>query len=111
MASSKEFMEFVAEQMNLIEEIRYRKMFGEYGIYAFDKFFGMLCDNKLFIKITEAGRTYIENPVEDTPYPGAKPHFLIEEKLEDREWLKELILQTVSELPEPKPKKKKKTAK
>ncbi|MEO1652566.1 MAG: TfoX/Sxy family protein [Bacteroidota bacterium] len=108
MASSKEFMEFVAEQMSLIEEIRYRKMFGEYGIYAFDKFFGMVCDNKLFIKITNAGRNYLENPVEDAPYPGAKLHFLIEEKIDDPTWLKELILRTVEELPAPKPKKKKK---
>ena len=83
-------------------------MFGEYGVYADKKIFGLICDNKLFIKPTEAGRAFIKNPVEAPPYPGAKPSFLIEDKLDDREWLSELVRITVIELPEPKPKKKKK---
>ncbi|MCF8371353.1 MAG: TfoX/Sxy family protein [Bacteroidales bacterium] len=82
-------------------------MFGEFGIYSEGKIFGLVCDNKLFIKPTEAGRSFIKNPVEAPPYPGAKNSFLIEDKLEDREWLSELVRVSVKELPEPKPKKKK----
>ena len=83
-------------------------MFGEYGIYADGKIFGLICDNKLFIKPTNTGKTFFKKVVEAPPYPGAKTYFLIEEKLEDREWLSELVRITVKELPEPKPKKNKK---
>jgi len=65
-------------------------------------------DNKLFIKPTESGRTFIQHVVEAPPYEGAKPSFLIENKLDDREWLSELIRISLKELPEPKAKKKKK---
>jgi len=65
----------------------------------------LVCDNKLFIKPTEAGRQFIGNVVEAPPYPGAKPSFLIEEQIEDREWISELVRITVAALPEPKPKK------
>ncbi len=54
-----------------------------------------------------SGRNFINNVVEAPPYKGAKPSFLIEEKIEDREWLSELVRISVKELPEPKPKKKK----
>jgi hypothetical protein len=53
------------------------------------------------------GRDFIQDVVEAPPYSRAKPSFLIEEKIDDREWLSKLIRITVSELPEPKPKKKK----
>lgn len=82
-------------------------MFEEYGLYFGIKFFGLICDNKLFVKPTQAGREYIKNVVEEPPYSGAKPSFLIEEKLEDREWLRKLVEITANELPEPKPQKKK----
>lgn len=108
MASDKGFVEFVVDQIENAGQISYKYMFGEYGIYSDNKIFGLICDNKLFIKPTEAGRAYIEEVVEAPPYPGAKNSFLIEDKLDDREWLSQLIRITVEELPEPKPKKKKK---
>ena len=83
-------------------------MFGEYGIYSNDKLFALVCDNKLFIKPTVAGRNFIKDVVEAPPYPGAKSSFLIEEKFHDSGWISELTRITVEELPEPKPKKKKK---
>lgn len=82
-------------------------MFGEYGLYFGDKIFALICDNKLFVKPTAAGKEYIGDLVEAPPYPGAKPSFLIEDKIEDRIWLKELVHLTVKELPDPKPKKNK----
>ncbi|HBX65324.1 MAG TPA: competence protein TfoX, partial [Balneolaceae bacterium] len=59
------------------------------------------------VKPTQAGRDYIGNVIEAPPYKGAKNSFLIEDKLEDSEWLSELIRVTLKELPEPKKKKKK----
>ncbi|MDH5382097.1 MAG: TfoX/Sxy family protein [Cyclobacteriaceae bacterium] len=105
MASDQEYVNYVLDQIVNAGDITYRKMFGEYGIYSNGKIFGLICDNKLFIKPTEAGRSFIHNVVEAPPYPGAKNSFLIEEKLEDSEWISELIRVTVKELPEPKPKK------
>ena len=107
MASDKEFVNFVLDQIENAGEITSRSMFGEYGVYSDGKIFALICDNKLFIKQTEGGRTFIKNIVEAPPYPGAKPALLIEDKLEDRKWLSELVRITVKELPEPKPKKKK----
>lgn len=107
MASDKSFVEFVVDQIKNAGIIRYRMMFGEYAVYADDKLFGLICDNKLFIKPTEAGRRFIKDVVEAPPYPGAKNSFLIEDKINDRDWLSELVRITVAALPEPKPKKRK----
>ena len=107
MASDKNFVEFVLGQIKNAGEITAKKMFGEYGIYSDEKLFGLICDNKLFIKPTNSGRAFIGNVVEASPYEGAKPSFLIEEKIEDIEWLSELVRISAKELPEPKPKRKK----
>ncbi|NJN41288.1 MAG: TfoX/Sxy family protein [Flammeovirgaceae bacterium] len=107
MASDQKFVDFIVNQIHRAGEITARKMFGEYGIYADAKIFGLICDNKLFIKPTEAGRKFIVDVVEAPPYPGAKPSFLIEERIEDSRWLSQLVRTTIKELPEPKPKKKK----
>lgn len=111
MASDQRFLEYILEQLEGIGEVTYLKMFGEYGVYCDGKIFGLVCDNKLFIKPTNGGREFIGNPVEAPPYPGAKNSFLIEDKLEDSDWLKELVLISVKELPEPKKKKKAKKKK
>jgi TfoX/Sxy family transcriptional regulator of competence genes len=106
MATQQKFVDFIIEQINIPEQISYKKMFGEYGLYFGNKMFALVCDNKLFIKPTLSGREYIKDVVEESPYPGAKPCFLIEEKIEDSTYLKKLIEISVKELPEPKPKKK-----
>jgi TfoX/Sxy family transcriptional regulator of competence genes len=108
MASDKAFVDFVLDQLEHAGEITARQMFGEWGVYSDGKIFALICDNKLFIKPTEAGRAYIGEPVEAPPYPGARPSFLIEDQLEDREWLSQLVRVSLRELPDPKPKKKKK---
>lgn len=108
MATDQKFVDFVLDQLQTVEGVSAKKMFGEYGVYSNEKLVGLICDNKLFIKPTNAGRAFIGDVVEAPPYEGAKPSFLIEEKLEDRQWLSELVRLTVKELPEPKPKKAKK---
>ena len=107
MASAQKFVDYIVDQIGFTKQVTYKKMFGEYGLYFDNKLFALICDNKLFIKPTQSGRAYINDVVEAPPYPGAKPSFLIEEKLDDREWLRKLIKITVNELPEPKPKKNK----
>lgn len=107
MASNQDFVDFITEQIKNAGEITVKKMFGEYGIYADEKLFGLICDNKLFIKPTISGREFIGNVVEKPPYEGAKVSFLVEEKIEDSEWLSELVRITVKELLSSPVKKKK----
>ena len=109
MASDQKFVDFVVDQIENVGLITSKKMFGEYGIFADGKIFALICDNKLFIKPTESGRAFIKDVIEAPPYPGAKTSFLIEDKIEDKEWLSELTRITINELPESKRKKKKQT--
>ena len=109
MASDKNFVDFVVDQIENAGLITYKKMFGEYAIYSGGKVVALICNNRLFVKPTEGGRAFIgnENVVEAPAYPGSKLKFLIEDKIEDREWISELIRITANELPKPKPKRKK----
>ena len=108
MATDKSFVEFVVDQIENAGEITYKKMFGEYALYCKGKVIALICDNQLFVKPTKAGKSFIGNIVEAPPYPGAKPSFLIEDQIEDREWISNLIILTEKELPMPKPKTSKK---
>lgn len=107
MASDQSFVDFIVDQIKVNSTISAKKMFGEYAVYCDQKLVALICDNRLYVKPTSAGKSFIGNVTEAPPYPGAKPSFLIEEKLEDSDWLSELIQLTAMELPEPKPKKKK----
>ncbi len=107
MASDLTFVDFVTDQIDGTCEMSYRKMFGEYALYSKGKVVALVCDDQLFVKPTDAGRSFIGEVVEAPPYPGAKLAFLIQDKIEDGEWLTRLIALTEEELPEPKPKKKK----
>ena len=109
MSSDLDFVEFVADQIDDTCQVSYRKMFGEYALYSKGKIVALICDNQLFVKPTEVGRSFIGEVVESSPYPGAKPAFLIQDKIEDREWLTQLITLTEEVLPKPKPKVKKKS--
>ena len=105
MASTKEFMDYVTDQLSDIN-ITTKRMFGEYGVYYNGKIFGLVCDDQLFVKVTEVGKSLSPEPVYAPPYKGAKDYLLID-NLEDRNFLRELIVKTCDELPMPKPKKKK----
>ena len=106
MPSNQKIVDYIIDQID-IQNVTFKKMFGEYALYSGEKLFALVCDDKLFIKPTLTGREFIGDVVEAAPYPGAKPSFLIDEKLDDRDWMKKLVNLTVNELPEPKPKKKK----
>ncbi len=105
MSSDENFVKFVADQMGDAGVVHYKKMFGEYAIYCDGKIVALVCDDRLFVKPTDGGRSFIGEVVEAPPYMGAKLSFLIEDKFEDREWFENLIKITVKELPAPKPKK------
>ena len=97
MASSLEYVQVVADQLSLAGESRYKKMFGEYGLY---------CDNRFLIKLTQAGKTMLSDGKLELPYEGGSPMLLIED-LEDRQFLRDITLATCAELPPAKSKKKK----
>ncbi len=107
MSTDAGFIEFVIDQIECPDRVRYRKMFGEYAIYFDEKVVALVCDNQCFVKPTAGGKAFIGEITEGLPYPGAKPAFLIDGRLEDREWFTELLRITAKELPAAKPKKKK----
>jgi DNA transformation protein and related proteins len=102
MASNQTFVDFIVDQMSDAGTVSQRKMFGEHAIYCDGKVVALICNNRLFVRPTEKGRIYLGNAVEASPYPGAKPHFVIEDAFEDRDWLSGLIQLTALELPVPK---------
>ena len=108
MASDLNFVEFVVDQLAEDCAVTYRKMFGEFGLYSNGTLFGLICDNRLFVKPTDAGRAFIAKVVEAPAYPGARPSFLIEEQIDDPAWLSELVRITTRELTSAKPKRSKK---
>jgi DNA transformation protein len=108
MASDQSFMDYVAEQLRHVPRFSYRKMFGEYAAYSGDKVIALICDNQVFIRPTDGGRAVLGSPRLGPPYPGAKPHFLIEGELEDADLMARLIAATAAEV---KPAKSKTRAK
>lgn len=84
MASSPDFVEYVCFQLRHAGDISFKKMFGEYGLYCDRKFFALICDNQLFVKITEPGLNLRPDQETASPYPGARPHFLMMELDDDR---------------------------
>jgi len=105
MASDLAFVEYVCDQIGAAGTSTFRRMFGEYAVYCEGKVVALVCDNRLFVKPTTGGRALFDRVTEAPPYPGAKPHFLIGDRLDDRDWLADLIRITLNELPDPKPKK------
>lgn len=102
MSSDQDFVDFIVDQLSGAGAISFRKMFGEYALYCNGKVVALICDNQLFVKPTVAGGTYIGDVVEAPAYPGAKMSYLVNDQIEDREWLCELIRLTEKELPVPK---------
>ena len=107
MASSREYLDFVLEQLSGLSEITARQMMGEYLLYYKGKLFGGVYDNRLLIKPVPAALAYAEEPSLQQPYEGAKPMLLVENP-DDRDWLAGLVEAAYPELPEPKKKKVKK---
>ncbi|AKK66262.1 TfoX/Sxy family protein [Xanthomonas translucens pv. undulosa] len=105
MASDAGYVDDVLEQAALGTALTCKKMFGQYALYLDGKVVAFVCDNQVFVKPTAAGRALLGEVVEQAPYPGGKPHYLIDEGLEDRTVLQRLLRATAQALPAPKPAK------
>ena len=90
MASSKEYLEFVLDQLSLVDGISTRKMMGEYLLYCNGKLFGGIYDDRFLVKPTKSALEKMPEARRELPYDGAKEMLLVEE-VDDREFLKELV--------------------
>ncbi|MCR5820555.1 MAG: TfoX/Sxy family protein [Bacteroidaceae bacterium] len=104
MASNADFVQYVADQCSGAGEITARKMFGDYGIYCDGIIFGLICDDRFFIKPTDAGLSLVQEKIFLPPYEGAKPYLYIAD-VDDRDYLSKLVRATCKELPLPKKRK------
>ena len=106
MASSKEYLVHILEQLSELEDIRYRAMMGEYILYYREKVVGGIYDDRFLIKNVKSARESMPDASLERPYEGAKEMLLVE-NVEDKEFLTDLFKAIYDELPSPKPKKKK----
>ena len=106
MASSKEYLDFILEQLSDLEEISYRSMMGEYIIYYRGKIIGGIYDDRFLVKPVRSAIALMPNEKYELPYDGAKEMLLVDD-IENKEFLTGLFNSMYDELPAPKPKKKK----
>ena len=106
MASHKDYVDYVAEQLREAGAIRSRKMFGEYGLYCDDIFFAVICCDQLFVKSTPAGEAAFPQLPTAPPYEGAKDYIWVED-VEDRNTMTALTRLTCLAL-QAQPKKRRK---
>lgn len=107
MASKKEYLDFVLEQLSGLVGISYRAMMGEYLLYYNDKLFGGIYDDRFLVKVTASSLELLPDAPQEIPYDGAKPMLLVTE-IENKNYLRELILAIYEDLSETKKKSKKK---
>ena len=106
MASSKEYLPYILEQLSGLEEITYRAMMGEFILYYRGRIVGGIYDDRLLVKPVKAALSAMPSAVYEPPYDGAKPMLLVEE-VDSKEFLTGLFTAMYSELPAPKSKKNK----
>ena len=105
MASSKEYLTFILDQLSGLEELSYRAMMGEYIIYYRGKAIGGIYDDRFLLKPAASAAAMMPEARLELPYEGAKAMLLVD-RVEDRDFLRQLLLALYEELPAPKPKKK-----
>ena len=104
MASSKEYLDFILEQLSELEDISYRAMMGEYILYYGGKIVGGIYDDRFLVKVTKSSREMMPDAELELPYEGAKEMLLVDD-VENKEFLRELLESMYPELPLPKKKK------
>lgn len=104
MASSREYLAFILEQLSELDGVTFRSMMGEYIIYYRGKIAAYICDDRLLVKPVKAARRRMPNAPMEAPYEGAKEMLLVEE-VDDRAFLAELFNAMLDQLPEPKKKR------
>lgn len=105
MASSKEYLDFILDQLSGLSEISSRAMMGEYIIYYRGKVVGGIYDDRFLVKPTKSALAMMPDADRELPYEGAKEMLLVD-NVEDREFLGELLEAMYDELPAPKKRKK-----
>lgn len=104
MASSKEYLDFVLDQLTGVDEIAYKAMMGEYIIYYRGKIIGGIYDDRFLVKPTKSAKELMPTAELELPYEGAKEMLLVDD-IENRDFLKELLDAMYEELPASKKKK------
>ena len=107
MASSKEYLDFILDQLSELDGISWRKMMGEYILYRHGKIVGGIYDDRFLVKPTKSAAEMMPDAGMEIPYEGAKEMLLVD-NVENREFLRELLEAMDGELPAPKPGKSRK---
>ena len=100
MASTREYLTYILEQLSGLDDVRYRAMMGEYILYYRGKVVGGVYDNRLLLKPTPSARALLPDAPMELPYEGAKAMLLAD--ADDRELLASVLTAMVDELPAPK---------
>ena len=103
MSSTQDYCDFVLDQLSLLPNITSRKMMGEYILYYKGKIFGGIYDNRFLVKPVEAAKKLMPDAPMEVPYPSGKKMLLVGD-IDNREFLRELIIAICDELPAPKAK-------
>ncbi|MGI6047944.1 MAG: TfoX/Sxy family protein [Petrimonas sp.] len=106
MASSKEYLDFILEQLSELDEISYKAMMGEYILYYKGKIIGGIYDNRFLVKPVQSAMDYMQEVRYELPYEGAKEMLLVD-NVDNKDYLTGLFNAMFDELPVPKSKKKK----
>ena len=104
MASSRDYLDFILEQLSGLGNVTYRAMMGEYILYWRGKIIGGIYDDRFLVKPTKPAVAMMPDAVRELPYEGAKEMLLVD-NVDSRDFLAELITAVYGELPEPKKKK------
>ena len=107
MASSKEYLDFILDQLSELDGVSWRKMMGEYILYRHGKIIGGIYDDRFLVKPTRSAAAMMPYAGREIPYEGAKEMLLVD-NVENREFLRELLEAMDGELPAPKPGKSRK---
>ena len=106
MASSKEYLHFILEQLSDLDDVSYRPMMGEFILYYRGKIIGGIYDDRLLVKKTTAALELMPAAICNLPYQGAKEMLLVDE-VDNKEFLTKLFEAMYDELPSPKPRRRK----
>ena len=104
MASSKEYLDFILEQLSELDEITYRAMMGEYIIYYRGKVIGGIYDDRFLVKNIKAAADLMPEAELELPYDGAKEMLMVDD-VENKEFLRDLLEAMYNALPTPRKKK------
>jgi TfoX/Sxy family transcriptional regulator of competence genes len=103
MASSREYLDYILEQLSNLDDISYRAMMGEFIIYYHGKIIGGIYDDRFLVKPTKSAINLMPKVIYETPYDGGKDMLLVDD-VDNREFLQNLIESMYDELPLPKKK-------